>query len=126
MKRMIISAVLLTTCIAFSLYTSIYVENVCRHMGFLMDLAFEALENEDDDALEAYVDQISDYWDEEEETLIRVVRRTQIDEISRIVSRLRSLQQHEEYGELCAELSCVNWQMDIMQRNEQMHWHNIF
>lgn len=125
MKRIVIAAILLFFCITTSLYTIQHVNNVYEQVNYNVVCAFDAIAEADDARLKSHVDALSEYWSEEEERLIHLIRHAAIDDVTKSIARLQALTSGEDYSELAAELSSIRWQIEHIHRTEQMVLSNL-
>lgn len=124
-KRIIIIILLFCLCLGVSLYSAYHVDEVTKHMCSSVDKAFEALAQNDEEAIRSHVNEISSYWDSEEERLLHLIRHAAIDEITKCVARLEALAITGDYSELAAELASIRWQIDHVNRSERMVLQNL-
>lgn len=125
MKRIVISAVLLAFCIAVSVYTAYYVNNVNELVRAKVEDSLTAIADADEERLHTCIRELSAFWDEREDTLLHYVRHSQIDDITKSVARLEALTAGGDYSELTAELASIRWQMDHINRSERMVFQNL-
>lgn len=118
MKRIIAIFALFGLCIGLSLYTIHHVKAVTNIVETAVSSALDAIKQEDQDALMSSIQELSNFWDKEEDRLIYFVRHTQIDDITKDISRLHALAEWKAYAELSAELSSILWQMEHIYRSE--------
>lgn len=125
MKRVIIVCVLLAFCTGVSVYTYCHVGDVNDRIMRGVNGALGAIAEADEENLRVYVDDLSAFWDEEEDRLIHLIRHSQIDDITKSIARLQALAAGEDYSELAAELMSIRWQMDHISRSERMIFPNL-
>lgn len=117
--------IFLVFCVYASIYTVRHVKQVYERIDSGVDMAMTALADGDEDGLKNHVAELSDFWDQEEDRLIHMIRHSGIDDISKSVARIKALAAGEDYSELTAELSSIRWQMDHIYRSERMILSNL-
>lgn len=125
MKRIIIIAILLCFCIGASLYTLYQVNHINDTVDQYVNQSLDALTRADEEELKMHLEDLSQFWHEAEDRLIHFVRHTQIEDITKSVSRLQALASGEDYSELAAELASIRWQIEHINRSEQISLQNL-
>lgn len=125
MKRIVICILLLALCVGISLYASYRVGEVNDRIATDVNGALDAIAQADEDRIKEHIQNLSNYWSEEEDKLIHLIRHAQIDDITKSIARLQALASGEDYSELTAELASIRWQMEHIRRSEQLILHNL-
>lgn len=126
MKRIIIIAVLLGICVSLSIYCIHHTNQVNEFLSATVARALNAIEEGDMETLEWEVDNLSNYWNNEEDYLVHFIRHAHIDEITKNVARLQALFAGRDLTELAAELMSIRWQMEHVHHNERLILRNLF
>lgn len=125
MKRLIIACALLVVCVTVSIYCFHRVDEVTGEVNFYVGDALEAMAADDKDSVADNVERLITLWEYEEDRLVRLVRHSQIDDITKSVARLEALTEGGDYTELAAELSSIRWQMDHVYSSEKLLPQNL-
>ncbi|MDR2908649.1 MAG: DUF4363 family protein [Oscillospiraceae bacterium] len=125
MKRFVIVLIIVGGILCVCVYSMFMVERVKGEMDVYADAVFAAIDSGSHLGLASGVEAFVGYWREEEHSLVRFVRHSQVDEISRSMAKLKSLARFEDYTQLHAELSSISWQMEHICESEPPTLGNI-
>lgn len=126
MKRLVIVLVVSAGIIAVCVYARHRVSTARERLHAYAAPIFAYIEKEDGDAIKNSVETLVKFWQGEHIYLILFFRHSEVDEVSRSVSRLKSYARFEEYADLHAELRTILWQIDHIWQSERVRIGNIF
>lgn len=90
------------------------------------DSLYRLVEENDSEAAAEAARQLTDYWMERHHTLCRIVRHTQLDQITLAVARFEPLALYGERGELAAEITRCKLLLEDIWDSELPTFMNIF
>ncbi len=90
------------------------------------DSLYRLVEENDSEAAAEAARQLTDYWMEKHHTLCRIVRHTQLDQITLAVARFEPLALYGERGELAAEITRCKLLLEDIWDSELPTFMNIF
>ena len=126
MKRLVVVIVMMIGIISVCVYARHRVSTARERLHLYAHNIFTYIEREDEHAIGAAVKSLHDYWQEEYIYLILFFRHSEVDEVSRSVSKLKSYADFEEYADLHAELCSVLWQIDHIWQSERVRLGAVF
>ena len=125
MKRVIIAAILLSAIIFASVFSYIQVRRIRNDVILKIDSLNNLIQEQQYETAVGLADDLYDYWELEEGTLVHYVRHSYIDEISKLIARLPALVKGELYVDFLADLDSIRWQIDHVWKTERPVWNNI-
>ena len=120
MKRQIIVIFVVIGIVAVCIYARHRAGEAREMVHFYALPIFFYIEQQDGPGAQKAVEALVAYWEREQRYLMIFSRHTEIDELSRTVSRLKSYAIFEEFADLHAELRAVLWQIDHIWETERV------
>ena len=118
MKRLWIVGVLVVCIASLSLYCIFRIDSVRDRINGDTRLILSAVEEDDAEKIQTLVGALYEYWNDEEQRLVHFVRHSQIDDISKSMTKLPALAQYRYYRDLAVELALIQWQMQHIWESE--------
>ncbi len=126
MKRMWLALGLIVAVIAVSSGALFLLTGIKNDFDARFDSLYRLVEENDSEAAAEAARQLTDYWMEKHHTLCRIVRHTQLDQITLAVARFEPLALYGEYGELAAEITRCKLLLEDIRDSELPTFMNIF
>jgi len=120
MNRPVIVLFIVAGIIAVCVVARVRVDNAHKVVHAYGQSILAEVQAENAPGVRAVVADLQEYWRGEQRYLVIFFRHTEMDEISRAVSKLEAHAQHEEWGDLAAEMNVVLWQIDHIWENERI------
>ena len=126
MKRMWLALGLIVAVIVVSSGALFLLTGIKNDFDARFDSLYRLVEENDSEAAAEAARQLTDYWMERHHTLCRIVRHTQLDQITLAVARFEPLALYGERGELAAEITRCKLLLEDIWDSELPTFMNIF
>lgn len=126
MKRMWLALGLIVAVIVVSSGALFLLTGIKNDFDARFDSLYRLVEENDSEAAAEAARQLTDYWMEKHHTLCRIVRHTQLDQITLAVARFEPLALYGERGELAAEITRCKLLLEDIWDSELPTFMNIF
>lgn len=126
MKRMWLALGLIVAVIVVSSGALFLLTGIKNDFDARFDSLYRLVEENDSEAAAEAARQLTDYWMEKHHTLCRIVRHTQLDQITLAVARFEPLALYGERGELAAEITRCKLLLEDIRDSELPTFMNIF
>ncbi len=128
MRRLVLCVALLAGCVALSVYSYGRLERMEHGVRVRVDHIRELLAQDDDGgepALVAASEEFVVFWRGEEDAIVHLVRRKNVDAITLSIVRLPELARHGERGKLAAELAVILRLAEEVRSSEKVSVENV-
>lgn len=126
MKRMWLALGLIVAVAAVSSGALFLLTGIKNDFDARFDNLYRLVEENDSEAAAEAARQLTDYWMEKHHMLCRIVRHTQLDQITLAVARFEPLALYGECGELAAEITRCKLLLEDIWDSELPTFTNIF
>ena len=121
MKRLAIVSVLVLGIIAISAYARHTVNDTRQTLHDFYGEIYSGIKSQDINNIEHGVQQLVEYWTQQQRHLLRFFRHAEIDEISHSVSRLKAYTaDKKDHSELEAEIRAIVRQIDHIWESDRV------
>jgi hypothetical protein len=125
MTRVVIAALLLIGVMGISIWSMHEVNSAREEIMAMTDRILRGLEDGDNEAVEATVYALCDYWDGEERDLSHFLRHGHMDGLSQSIAKLPPLEDLDDKPAFLAEVYTVRWLINDIQNTEAFSIRNI-
>ena len=126
MKRMWLALGLIVAVAAVSSGALFLLTGIKNDFDARFDNLYHLVEENDPEAAAEAAKQLTDYWMAKHHMLCRIVRHTQLDQITLAVARFEPLALYGERGELAAEITRCKLLLEDIWDSELPTFTNIF
>jgi len=125
MKRFYLSAAIFLLLLVICTTALFHVVQTCNIMTQTLVQISEIAKSGDRAQTVKLIEELSDYWAEEEQKLIRVVRHTDLDTVTASLAKLPTLAGYDNLSLLLAEIDQIRVILQHIHKSELPIWGNI-
>lgn len=126
MKRLIITSSILILIVCLGIFALLYLYHTNEQITQITTTAQEAVSQGDIKRAQEQIDALSNLWKKTEPWMSSLVRHNDVDEISKYISELHPLLEHNEMGLLSSELNKIQLISEHITESETPTFFHIF
>jgi len=124
-KRLYICLAVIAIIVGVCVFSMHKVAEMRERVEAYANAVFTAVEEKNQEKVLASVRELTDYWEEEHQVIIRYIHHSQVEDISLGISKLEPLARYQVYPNLVAELNSIVWKVEQIWESERFDLRNV-